>query len=445
MHFVPFPYLTEAARFAGLPPIDNAPMIGPADAIKASGIIDAARVRLIQRPDGAVYLVSGRSQIKAITAANGTDAGVTSPDVARAEAQVYARNRGIVTGPAPSVDLSDYDQWTVPNDLDRYRPLYRVMLGDSAGHEVYVSSNTGETVLVTTRHERAWNFLGAVVHWIYPTVLRRDWALWDRVVWTLSLLSSIAAMLGAVLGIARLKVRRGRLGSPYRGWHALHHVIGLVATVFVLTWIVSGWLSMDHGRLFSRGRLTQAELAVAASPLDSTTLSSSSWTPLSPGVREVEWFSFDGRVYRRDRVALDQQILFRAGDAGPTDQSGFLNPEQIGDMTARLGMGCSAPSVLPADDAYAAASALPSAPVYRTICGDVWFDVDGASGMVLQRLDTSRRAYRWVYTALHTLDFPFLLRHALVRTLLVLGLCSLGFVFSVTGIVIGWRRLRLSM
>jgi hypothetical protein len=222
-------------------------------------------------------------------------------------------------------------------------------------------------------------------------------------------------------------------------------VIGLAATVFVLTWIVSGWLSMDHGRLFSRGQLTQAELAITAPPLDQTTLSpSSSWTPLSPGVREVEWFSLDGRVYRRDRVALDRQILFLAGDAGPVDQSGFLSEKQIGGMTARLGMGCAAPSVLPADDAYAATSGLPGAPVYRTICGDVWFDIDGASGLVLQRLDTSRRAYRWVYTALHTLDFPVLLRHALVRTILVLGLCSLGFVFSVTGIVIGWRRLRLS-
>ena len=444
MHFVAFPSPRESERFAGLSPIGSVPVMGPADAINASKIADAVRIRLIQRQDGLIYLISGRSGVKAINATNGADAAMASADLARAEAKAYARNRGIMVGSSLSVDLRDYDQWTVPNSLDRYRPLFRVTLGDSDGREVYVASNTGEIVLVTTRHERLWNFVGSVLHWIYPTVLRRDWALWDRVVWTVSLLSAMTAALGAVLGIARLRVRRDRFGTPFRGWHALHHVIGLAATIFVLTWIISGWLSMDHGRLFSRGELTPAERVVSEPLLDGTALSST-WPPLSPMVREVDWFSLAGREYRRDRVGLYRQILFRAGNAGRYDQSAFLNSEQVGDMTSRLTMECGAPSALPIDDAYASAPTIVGAPVYRTICGDVWFDVDGASGMVLQRLDTSRRAYRWVYTALHTLDFPILLRHPFARTILVLGLCSLGFLFSVTGVVIGWRRLRLSM
>ena len=46
---------------------------------------------------------------------------------------------------------------------------------------------TGEVVLDTTRSERGWNLAGSVLHWIYPTILRRNWALWDGVVWTLTL------------------------------------------------------------------------------------------------------------------------------------------------------------------------------------------------------------------------------------------------------------------
>ncbi|MGY4343863.1 hypothetical protein ACVWXM_000327 [Bradyrhizobium sp. GM7.3] len=84
------------------------------------------------------------------------------------------------------------------------------------------------------------------------------------------------------------------------------------------------------------------------------------------------------------------------------------------------------------------------APVYRSYCGDLWFDIDGADGNLLQRLDPSRRAYRWFYGALHTLDFPVLVAHPLLRDGLVVGLCSLGFLFSITGIIIGWRRLRPS-
>ncbi len=83
-------------------------------------------------------------------------------------------------------------------------------------------------------------------------------------------------------------------------------------------------------------------------------------------------------------------------------------------MIARLATGCDAPSVLAADDDYPAHSIVPGAPVYRSRCGALWFDIDGADGSVLQRLDASRRAYRWVYSALHTFDFPVL--HGAPRT-----------------------------
>jgi len=36
-------------------------------------------------------------------------------------------------------------------------------------------------------------------------------------------------------------------------WMRWHHVIGLFASVIVLVWMFSGWLSMDHGRLFFQG------------------------------------------------------------------------------------------------------------------------------------------------------------------------------------------------
>lgn len=444
MHFVPFPSLTEAERVAGLAPVDHAQVTIPAsDAVAASGVADATRVRLIQRSDGPVYIVSGPSHLRAIRASGRGDASVTSPDIALAIAQEHARNRGFDAAGAVIVARADYDQWTVPNGFDRHRPLFRVALGDAAGTEVYVSSLTGEVVLDTTRNERAWNLVGSVLHWIYPTVLRSNWALWDSVVWTLSLLASIAALLGALLGISRIGIR-GRQISPYRGWHALHHLIGLVATVFVLTWIFSGWLSMDHGRLFSRGQLTPAESDIMNAWPDWPVVSSFVRQPISSSAREVEWFAFNGDVYRRDRVALGSQILVRAGDAGRDRQTGLLSAHEVQDLTTRLAAGCDAPSVLADNDDYPARSIVAAAPAYRSRCGDLWFDIDSANGSVLQRLDASRRAYRWFYSALHTLDFPILVTHPLLRDVLIVSLCALGMLFSVTGIVIGWRRLRSS-
>ena len=85
---------------------------------------------------------------------------------------------------------------------------------------------------------------------------------------------------------------------------------------------------------------------------------------------------------------------------------------------------------------------MPDAPVYRSVCSQVWFHLDGANGAMLEKLDPSRRAYRWAYSALHTLDFPALSGRPLLRTVLIVTLCGFGLVFSLTTIVIGWRRLR---
>lgn len=445
MHFVPFPSLTEAERFAGLASLDGGATISAADAVAASGIADATRARLIQRSDGPVYIVSGPTRSRAVHASDGRDASVTSPDIALAVARLHADQRGLNAARAAIVARSDYDQWSVPNGFDRHRPLFRATLGDADGTEVYVSSPTGEVVLDTTRSERGWNWAGSVLHWIYPTILRSNWALWDRVVWTLSLLALVAAMLGTVLGIVRVRIRGGRISSPYRGWHVLHHLMGLAATVFLLTWIFSGWLSMDHGRLFSRGQLTPAEAGLLNAAPDWREASPLDRRPLSPSTREVEWFAFNGKVYRRDRVDLSRQTLTKAGEAPRDGPAGFLNVQEIGNLTARLAAGCAAPSVLAGNDDYPAQSNIPGAPVYRSTCGDLWFDVDATSGDVLQRLDSSRRAYRWLYSALHTLDFPILLAHARLRDALIVGLCALGLMFSITGIVIGWRRLRCSL
>lgn len=207
MHFVPFPSLTEAERFSGLTPVDRGEVrITVADAVAASEIADATRVRLVQRSDGPVYVVSDRSRVGAVHASDGRDASVTSADVAVGIARDHARQRGLDAARAAMISGADYDQWSVPNGFDRHRPLLRVALGDAAGTEAYVSSRTGEVVLDTTRSERGWNWAGSVLHWIYPTVLRSNWSLWDQVVSTLSLVAFIAATLGAVLGITRIRI-----------------------------------------------------------------------------------------------------------------------------------------------------------------------------------------------------------------------------------------------
>jgi uncharacterized iron-regulated membrane protein len=446
MHFVPFPALTEAERFGALAPIDvRAIRHGPAEAVATSALKDAERVRLQQRSDAPIYLVTGPSGVQALSAADLSSAAVTSEQLALAIALDHARRRGLDTSRATVAELAHYDQWTVPNGLDPHRPLYRIAIHDGQDTEIYVSSTTGEVVRDTTRAERWWNYAGSVPHWIYPTVLRSHWTAWDRTVWWLSLIATIAAMTGAVLGILRLRfTRQRRLASPYRGWHAWHHWLGLASSVFILTWIVSGWLSMDHGRLFSLDKLSAMEAKALNGTPAWDTLAPDEVQRLSAQAREVEWFAFGGQIHRRERIFLGVQHLFVAS-ASETINRSFLAADDVSAVAPMPASGCSAAVAIAAGDNYSIEPTMPDAPVYRLVCGDLWYHIDGASGAVLEKLDSSRRAYRWFYSALHTLDIPALMAAPGVRTVLIVALCVLGLVFSLSGVVIGWRRLRMTL
>jgi uncharacterized iron-regulated membrane protein len=446
MHFVPFPGLTEAERIDGLTPID--PSQGPYDpaaAVNASGIKDATRVRLFRRSDGPVHVVTGGSGISAVRADDLTNAAIKSAPLALAIGEAAMRQRGQNTSQIALADVASYDQWTVPNGFDRHRPLYRIALNDNEGTELYVSSVTGEVVLDTTRRERAWNYVGSVTHWIYPTLLRRSHGAWDITVWSLSLVALVAAISGSLLGILRMKIARWRIVSPYSGWQKWHHVLGLACMTFVLTWIFSGWLSMDHGRLFSTGKLSAAEAAAVAGTPAWESMPAHGTRSISAQAREVEWFVFDRKFYRRDRTGLDAQLLVPLDSSvyGSSPRREFLTVQEISAFVERVASGCNVPVIVHADDNYAIAAPMPNAPVYRSVCGSVWFHIDGASGIILERLDPSRRAYRWFYSALHTMDLPVLSARPTLRSALVVILCGFGFVFSLTGVVIGWRRLRL--
>ena len=435
MHFVPFPSLSEAERVAGLTRIDPASIaIAPREALIRLGEHDLQRLRLAAPAATPVYI--GSRQDGAVTALDARTGNKLAVDgaFALASARAHAHARGLNAPQLTLVATAMHDQWSVPNGFDAHRPLHRVALGDAAGTELYVSSVTGEVVLDTDRFERAWNWAGSVLHWIYPTILRQHWATWDRTVWWLSLVGMMGALVGAALGVVRLN----RLRSPFRGWMRWHHILGLSCSVFVLTWIFSGWLSMDHGRIFSSGKLTAEERA----RIYGASLSAADQTGLdefkSP-VMEIEWFLFAGRSEMRFIDAtLGRQV--RAG----TNSAAYLSAAQINNAADALGPACTQATTISADDAYPARSVAADAAAFRITCGQIWYHIDGADGRVIEKLDASRRAYRWAFQALHTLDFPGLAQRETLRTILILALCLAGLVFSLTAVVIGWRRLKLT-
>jgi hypothetical protein len=143
-------------------------------------------------------------------------------------------------------EIIDYDQWTVAGDYNADRPLKRIALHDNAGTEIYVSSTSGKIVLTTTRSERWLNYPGSIAHWLYPTELRHHRQLWSILMWWLSLFATFGAAIGITIGLIRL----GR-APAYRGLQRWHHITGMIFAPFLMTWIFSGFLSMDDGKLFA--------------------------------------------------------------------------------------------------------------------------------------------------------------------------------------------------
>ncbi len=67
--------------------------------------------------------------------------------------------------------------------------------------------------------------------------------------------------------------------------------------------------------------------------------------------------------------------------------------------------------------------------------------INPETATIESRIDHSGRWRRWLYNGLHSLDFPLLWERRPLWDVVVLGLSLAGLAFSLTGAVIGWKRL----
>jgi uncharacterized iron-regulated membrane protein len=446
--FVPFPSLAERDRLAHSEPVEGSKVTRDPAAVlaKAPGTDQLLLVSVAGQP---IYLAfAGNGKPVAVPGDDGPPPGLFSAEISRIVAERYGgATAERIDGPL------QYDQWIVHQHFDPFRPFYRVRLSDADRTDLYVSARTGQVLQKTRGPERAWNWCGAVLHWIYFTPLRKSWFAWNEVVWWLSLVALLASVAGTWLGIHRfLKTRAaGRARwSPFRGWMRWHHVIGLFASVIVLVWIFSGWLSMDHGRLFSKGAVG-ADRAVQfqGMPLDSVARAvPAGFLERLGSPSEIRFGAVAGRPFaaaRGGRPASTRVFWLDSPDTTPTPAI----PSSVLIAGLKAGWPGAAliqevPTATP--DFYAAAESLGETAVPFSVgeLEPLRVYVDAEAGKLLVVMDPSRRAYAWIFYALHSFNFPALLAHPTTRAVLVVVLMLIGLAFSGTGAVIGFQRLRRS-
>ncbi|MBN8831108.1 MAG: hypothetical protein J0G94_10910, partial [Sphingomonadales bacterium] len=349
---------------------------------------------------------------------------------------------------ASAVEQIERDQWTVGNGFDRHRPLWKVSLADGAGTQLYISSSTGGVAQSTTRTERFWNWLGSVPHWLYPTVLRQNGEAWRQVVLWVSGPCIAAAVTGIWIGLLRTRMgarrfKGGRM-TPYHGWMLWHHVAGLVGGVTLFLWIFSGWLSVDPGRLFTPPDPPEGAEQRYAAGTGLPAIDLAGLGAVAQGARLARFTTHAGlpRVTLLDAQGERRVLTLPALTDAAQSRPAIEQAATVLVPTGRIAQS----ALLTAPDAYwYEVGARPQLPVLRLRFDDparTWLYLDPLTGEMLQRVDARRRTYRWLYDMFHKWDLNALTLNRPLWDMLLWIFSLIGLITSVSGVWIGWKRLR---
>ena len=436
------PRLSADLRLERLAPVD-------VSAVRLSASEAAERAELFDTPDRVTLLtVMRRPTYRFLNSGEATtvfaDTGELLTDVDEAGARTIAAS--FLRLPDNRVHhlarLTRPDQWTLTM---RQGPMHKFAADDEAGTELYVSERNAEVAVVTTRGSRALAWVGAIPHFLYFAPLRLNQPLWRQVVLWTSGIGIGLALLGIVLGIVQLRIAKPLTSSrsgfhvPYSGWMKWHHVTGLVFGIFTLTFVFSGWLSMEpwfwatSGGRFGGG-LREAFTSSAGDLDGFPLLTAGSWPALSGGraVKEVEYVRIQDEpffVVRRDpdpnagteirghepyfavRSSDAAQIVVNAKTLQVHDRD-FPAEALIGRVQDALpGTSVARADTLSTYDSYYySREGLAPLPVLRVKLDDpesTWLYIDPRMSQLVGRVHRLDRVERWLYNGLHSLDFSF--------------------------------------
>jgi hypothetical protein len=453
MMYVGFPEPNERERLGALSPISWQACCRIADGLIADDTqyrraqvedlmgTPVLRLSRVLLPDQLIDLAQGEA--KPIEMA---DARAIAVDAARRlnrapAAPAATAGAAGATAVIAADELEDEDQWTV----GRYhadQPLFRFVFDDPQRATIYVSGANGRVVLRTTAAQRFWNWLGAIPHWFYPTALRSDGELWSRTVIWASMLGAFLTLLGLYLGLSQMG--RGKGLSPYRGLFYWHHLAGLVFGIITLTFVASGLVSMNPwGFLESRGGGERVRLEGRPLRWGEIRTSLDALRARSVNAASIASAPLDGQLY----------WLATAADGAVTrlDAAGTAAPLPTADLAAAAlrvagAGGIAERGLLNEEDAYYFGERDRVAlPVYRVIVNDAArtrYYLDPVSGVLLRRADPNARWHRWLFGALHRLDFAAILRARPTWDLVMIALLLGGIGVSATGVYLAFRRVR---
>ena len=166
---------------------------------------------------------------------------------------------------------------------------------------------------------------------------------------------------------------------------------------------------------------------------------------ISGQVKEVEWHQLRGKSFY-SFISSPTEREVRLSNNSAFTPAAILKPiinEAIPDLLPHAKLD-SIELISSEDNYYYSDNEFLPLPIYRAKFDDAestWYHIDVANGEILSRITSSNRLERWLFKGLHSLDFQFLAKHGSLKDAILIFLCFAGLFFSLSAVIIGWRRL----
>jgi hypothetical protein len=478
------PGLTRQLRLLRLPeidlskvrftPLEAAAKLGGEEGGGALGRVVVGAI--LDRP---VYrLGAGRGGSSIVFADDGTVLDGVDAEMAKA---IAARFMNVPEDKLHYSLHTEVDQWTIGQR--RQLPLHKITVDDDARTELYLSPQSGDVSVLTTRGSRALAWVAAIPHWMYFTALRTNDRLWRQVVLWASGLGCVLALAGIILGFTQFKFSRPfklrRIPSyiPYSGWMRWHYITGFIFGILTLTWVFSGMLSMEPWSWASapglQGNLRGLLTGGALDPEEFPQLEASAWKGLLTDrkLKEIEYTRIQGEPYfiarsvpagevqerRTDRVRQEYDVQFSADPDRTLISAKTLQirnePFSVESLMSRVKEAYPDTPIVESavlteyDSYYYSRDRQAPLPVLRVKFADpakTWIYVDPQMSQQAGSLHRLDRVERWIYNGFHSLDFAFWYSSPVWDAgviLLSLG----GTAVSLLGVYLGFKRLIRSL
>lgn len=411
-----------------------------------------AEARLVRHGGVPVWLMDDHGRRLAISALDGSVHFTDSDEALK----IAAARIGV--GFAPRF-VETADRVATLRNAEALKPFHRIAVDDGSGRELLISRRTGEIVQDADRIDRAMYWAGNWLHVFRPLELAGWEANRHDVLAWVSGIALVVVVTGLIIGW--LRWRPGWFGNPtyaegrqqpYRNfWFRWHFWTGLIGGIVALLFALSGFLNNNPGKIFSAPAASREEIARYVGPGRSAAMLG--WRPASialdlpEDVVELSW-------HRLGDAAVLQAYDGAGRRWAPRGDAARFSDQALAAAGQRLAGTAAAPTAVlqqEYDDYYyprhnrgAGERPLPVLRVQFDDAGATRLYIDPADGRLLLKQDDSRRAFRWLFSALHHWDFGWLHARPMWDAWMIVC-CLLGLAMAATGTVIGWRRLARSL